>query len=93
MTINYILVDSNDKQFNESNQQKLNKDLIRKNETCYNKCCYCMVNIYTRLTQLERVNSDLKRKGYEFPKLLCIPYKINQEINLIQFSYQNIGTM
>jgi hypothetical protein len=25
-----------------------------------------------RLMQLERVNSDLKRKGYKFLKVLCI---------------------
>jgi hypothetical protein len=30
-----------------------------------------------RLTQLERVNSELKRKSYEFPKVLCAKYKIN----------------
>jgi hypothetical protein len=38
LTIDHILVDYNDKQFN--------------NETWYNKCCYCIVNICTRLTQL-----------------------------------------
>jgi hypothetical protein len=42
------------------------------NKTWYNKCCYCVVNIYTGLTQLERINSDLKRKGYEFLNVLCI---------------------
>jgi hypothetical protein len=30
LTINYILVDYNDKQFNQTNQHKLNIDLIRK---------------------------------------------------------------
>jgi hypothetical protein len=34
-----------------------------------------------RLTQLERIKSELKRRSYEFPKVLCIQYKINQEIN------------
>jgi hypothetical protein len=29
-TIDHILVDYNDKQFNQTNQHKLNKDLIRK---------------------------------------------------------------
>jgi hypothetical protein len=33
------------------------------------------------ITQLERIKSDLKRRSYEFPKVLCIQYKINQEIN------------
>jgi hypothetical protein len=55
LTVNYILVDHNDKQINKTNPHKLNKDLIIKNETWYNKCCYCIVNIYTRLTQLERI--------------------------------------
>ena len=43
LTIDHILVDYNDKQFN--------------NETWYNKCCYCIVNICTRLTQLEWIKS------------------------------------
>jgi hypothetical protein len=30
LTINYILVDYNDKQFNHTNQHQLNKDLIVK---------------------------------------------------------------
>ena len=30
LTINYILVDYNDKQFNQTNQHKLTKDLLRK---------------------------------------------------------------
>jgi hypothetical protein len=51
------------------------------NNIWYNKCCYCIVNIYTRLTQLERINSKVKLRRYEFPKVLCIQYKINQEIN------------
>ena len=32
LTIDYILVDYNDKQFIETNQQKLNKDLIIKEQ-------------------------------------------------------------
>jgi hypothetical protein len=34
-----------------------------------------------KLTQLEQVNSELKWESYEFLKVLCIRYKINQEIN------------
>jgi hypothetical protein len=30
-----------------------------------------------KLTQLERVNLELKQKSYEFLKVLCILYKIN----------------
>jgi hypothetical protein len=59
LTIDHILVDYNDKQFNQTNQHKLNKDLIRKNETWYNKCCYCVVNTCTRLTQFEWIKSEL----------------------------------
>ena len=52
---------------------KLNKDIIKNNnETWYNKCCYCIVNTYTKLTQLERVKSELKQGSYKFPKFLCI---------------------
>jgi hypothetical protein len=42
------------------------------NKTWYNKCCYCVVNIYTGLTQLERTNSDLKRINYEQNKFLRV---------------------
>jgi hypothetical protein len=45
LTIDHILVDYIDKQFN---QHKLNK------------CFYCIVNICMRLTQLEWINSKLK---------------------------------
>jgi hypothetical protein len=34
-----------------------------------------------KLTQLKRVNSEFKWESYEFPKVLCIWYKINYEIN------------
>jgi hypothetical protein len=37
---------------------------------------YCIVNTYTKLTPLERVNSELKQRSYEFPKVLCVLYKI-----------------
>jgi hypothetical protein len=33
-----------------------------------------------RLTQLERINSKLKW-SYDFLRILCIQYQINQEIN------------
>jgi hypothetical protein len=33
---------------------------------------YCVVNIYTKLTQLEQINSEFKWGSYEFPKILCI---------------------
>jgi hypothetical protein len=33
--------------------------------------------IYTRLTQLERIKTELKRGSYEFPKVLCTWYRIN----------------
>jgi hypothetical protein len=59
LTINYILVDYNDKEINKTNQHKLNQDLIIKNVTWHNKCCYCIIYIYTRLTQLERIKSEL----------------------------------
>jgi hypothetical protein len=36
------------------------------------QCGYYVVNTYTRLTQLERVNLELKRRSYEFLKVLCI---------------------
>jgi hypothetical protein len=36
-----------------------------------------IVNIYTRLMQLERIKSELKRRSYEFPKIVCVCYKIN----------------
>jgi hypothetical protein len=31
--------------------------------------------------ELEWMKSYLKQRSYEFPKVLCIQYKINQEIN------------
>jgi hypothetical protein len=34
--------------------------------------CYCVVNTYTKLTQLKRVNSELKWRNYEFPKFVCV---------------------
>jgi hypothetical protein len=34
-----------------------------------------------KLAQLERFNSELKWRSYEFQKVLCIWYKINEEIN------------
>jgi hypothetical protein len=36
-----------------------------------------MVNVYTRLTQLERIKSELRIVSYEFPKVLCAWHKIN----------------
>jgi hypothetical protein len=47
----------------------------------YNQCCYCVVNIYTRLMQLERIKSELKRRSYEFLKILCVLYKIKYDMN------------
>jgi hypothetical protein len=47
------------------------------NETWYNKCCYYIVNVYTRLTQLERIQSELWIVSYEFSKVLCAWHKIN----------------
>jgi hypothetical protein len=34
-----------------------------------------------KLTQLERVKSELKRKSYEFLMILCVLYKITKYIN------------
>jgi hypothetical protein len=34
------------------------------------------LRVATRLTQLERIKSELKRRSYEFPKILCVLYKI-----------------
>jgi hypothetical protein len=76
LTIDHILVDYNDKQIKKTNQHKLNKDLIIKDETWYNKCCYSVVHTYRKLTQLKRVKSELKRRSYEFLKILCVLYKI-----------------
>jgi hypothetical protein len=64
--------------------------------TCQNKCCYCIVNIYTRLTQFERVNSELKRISYDFPKTVGVWYENNQVINfnlvvMLKQSYQLIN--
>jgi hypothetical protein len=83
LTIDHILVCYNDKQFNKTNQHKLNKSLVIKNEAWYNKCYYCIVNIYTRLMQLERVNSELERRGYDSLKTLCIWCEINWENSFI----------
>jgi type II secretory pathway component HofQ len=30
------------------------------------------LRVATRLTQLERIKSELKRRSYDFPKVLCI---------------------
>jgi hypothetical protein len=64
--------------------------------TWQNKCCYCIVNIYTRLTQFERVNSELKRISYDFPKTVGVWYGNNQVINfnlvvMLKQSYQLIN--
>jgi hypothetical protein len=59
LTLDHILVDYNDKHINKTSQHKLNKGLIIKNKTWYNKCCYSIVNIHKKLMQLERVNSEL----------------------------------
>jgi hypothetical protein len=64
--------------------------------TWQNKCFYCIVNIYTRLTQFERVNSELKRISYDFPKTVCVWYGNNQVINfnlaiMLKQSYQLIN--
>jgi hypothetical protein len=39
--------------------------------------CYCIVNIYTRLTQLKRTKSELRIVSYEFLMVLFIGYEIN----------------
>jgi hypothetical protein len=72
LTINYILVDYNDKQINKTNQHRLNKDLIIKEQDMVYKYCYCLLNIHMKLTQLEWFDSELKWGRYEFPKVLCI---------------------
>jgi hypothetical protein len=46
-----------------------------------------------RLTQLERIQSELKPRSYEFLKVLCIQYKINQEINFNIIFMSNSGTI
>jgi hypothetical protein len=33
------------------------------------------------LTQLERIKSELKRRSYDFLKILCVLYKIKWDIN------------
>jgi hypothetical protein len=44
------------------------------------------------LTQLERVKSELKRRSYEFPKVLCVWYKIKYDINFNVAFMSNNGT-
>jgi hypothetical protein len=39
------------------------------------------LRIATRLTQLERIKSELKRRSYDFLKILCVLYKIKWDIN------------
>jgi hypothetical protein len=34
-----------------------------------------------RLTQLEWIKSELKRRSYDFLKILCVLYKIKWDIN------------
>jgi hypothetical protein len=34
------------------------------------------------LTQLERIKSELKRRSYDFLKILCVLYKIKWDINV-----------
>jgi hypothetical protein len=34
-----------------------------------------------RLTQLERIKSELKRRSYDFLKILCVLYKIKWDVN------------
>jgi hypothetical protein len=36
----------------------------------YNQCCYCVVNIYTKLTQFEQTNSELKQMRHALNKFL-----------------------
>jgi hypothetical protein len=42
-----------------------------------------------KITQLERTKSELLIVSYEFSKVLCIQYKINQEINFITVFMSN----
>jgi hypothetical protein len=35
-----------------------------------NKVCHCVVNFIAKLTQFERVKSELERSSYEFSKIL-----------------------
>jgi hypothetical protein len=39
---------------------------------CYdkNKCCYCVDNVITKLTQLKHSKLELKRRSYEFCKFI-----------------------
>jgi hypothetical protein len=46
-----------------------------------------------RLTQLERVNSDLKRKGYEFMRFYVFDISLIKKLILIQFSCKTRDTM
>jgi hypothetical protein len=39
------------------------------------------IRVATRLTQLERIKSELKRRSYDFLKILCVLYKIKWDIN------------
>jgi hypothetical protein len=48
-------------------------------ETWYNQCCYCAVHIYTRLTQLEWIKSELKRRSYEFPRFYAFDIRLIRE--------------
>ena len=39
------------------------------------------LHVATRLTELERIKSELKQRSYDFMKIICVLYKIKWDIN------------